>query len=87
MPGVTRKSMDIAGGRLIQGSSNVIVNGKPAVRLHDHVAGHGLSPHSGPIMIKGSGTVFVNGKPLCRAGDPASCGHRASGSGNVFAGG
>ena len=87
MPGITRKSSDSAGGPLIQGSGNVLVNGKPAVRKGDAVAGHGKAPHAAPVMIEGSGTVFVNGKPVCRAGDHANCGHPASGSGNVFAGG
>ena len=88
MPGVARDSgKDIAGGLLIQGSPNVFVNSKPAVRKGDAVAGHGKPPHASPIMVGSSGTVFVNGKGVCRAGDPASCGHVASGSSNVFAGG
>jgi uncharacterized Zn-binding protein involved in type VI secretion len=87
MPGVTRKETDLAGANLIQGSPDVFVNNKAAVRKDDAVAGHiGLAPHDGPIMIQGSGTVFVNGKPLCRAGDIANCGHPATGSDNVFAG-
>lgn len=86
MPGVTRKSTDSAGGALIAGSGNVFVNGQPAVRKGDAVAGHGVSPHDSPVMVGCSSTVFVNGIGVCRAGDAASCGHSASGSGNVFAG-
>ena len=86
MPGVVRKSQDSAGGVLIQGSPNVFVDGTPAVRIGDAVAGHGNSPHDSPVMAAGSGSVFVNGIPVCRAGDSASCGHPASGSGDVFAG-
>ena len=86
MPGVTRKSTDSAGGTLIAGSGNVFVNGQPAVRKGDAVAGHGNSPHNSPVMVGCSSTVFVNGIGVCRAGDEASCGHPASGSGNVFAG-
>jgi len=37
-------------------------------------------------MVGGSGTVFANGIPVSRAGDAASCGHPASGSGDVIAG-
>jgi uncharacterized Zn-binding protein involved in type VI secretion len=88
MPGVARDNgKDIAGGVLIQGSPTVFVNGKPVVRKGDAVASHGKPPHAGPKMVGSSGTVFVNGKGICRAGDTASCGHKASGSSNVFAGG
>jgi uncharacterized Zn-binding protein involved in type VI secretion len=88
MPGIARDNgKDIAGGVLIQGSSNVFVNGKPAVRKGDLVATHGKPPHAGPKMVGSSSSVFVNGKGVCRAGDAASCGHTATGSGNVFEGG
>ena len=86
MPGIVRKGVDAAGGTLIQGSSNVFIDGAPAVRIGDAVAGHGRAPHSSPVMAQGSSTVFVNGIPVCRAGDAATCGHTASGSGDVFAG-
>ena len=86
MPGVTRKSSDSAGGSLSGGSGNVFVNGAAAVRKGDSVSGHGDSPHNSPSMVGCSGSVFVNGIGVCRAGDSASCGHAASGSGNVFAG-
>jgi uncharacterized Zn-binding protein involved in type VI secretion len=85
MPGVTRLGADAAGGTLVGGSGNVLANGKSVVRIGDPVAGHGRSPHSGPVMAAGSGNVFANGISVCRAGDPATCGHPASGSGNVFA--
>jgi uncharacterized Zn-binding protein involved in type VI secretion len=89
MPGIARDNgKDFAGGALIQGSGNVFVNSKPAVRKGDLVAAHGKPPHApAPVMVGSSGSVFVNGKGVCRAGDAASCGHTASGSGNVFAGG
>jgi len=80
-------NLDTAGGRLVQGSPNVFVNGQPAVRLHDKVAGHGTGEHGGPVMASGSHTVIVNGLPLCREHvDYATCGHRATGSPDVFAG-
>ncbi len=87
MPGITRKGTDAAGGALTGGSGNVNVNGAGAVRVGDAVAGHGLAPHAAPTMAAGSGTVKVNGIAVCRAGDAATCGHTASGSGNVNAGG
>lgn len=87
MPGISRLYQDRAGGSLISGgNSTVFANGTPIAVLGTNVAGHGDSPHSGPIMISGSGTVFTNGIPVCRQGDSASCGHTASGSGNVGAG-
>jgi uncharacterized Zn-binding protein involved in type VI secretion len=86
MPGIARKNQDTAGGSIIGGSSNVLVNGSGAVRVGDAVAGHGLGVHAGPVMAAGSSTVFVNGISVCRAGDPATCGDPATGSSNVFAG-
>jgi uncharacterized Zn-binding protein involved in type VI secretion len=86
MPGITRNAgQDVAGGAIIQGSSNVFVNGKPVARVGDRIAGHGRGPHSSPVMAQGSSNVFTNGIATCRAGDVATCGHTASGSANVFA--
>jgi uncharacterized Zn-binding protein involved in type VI secretion len=86
MPGVTRKGTDSAGGSLAAGSPNVFVDGAAAVRIGDAVTGHGDAPHNSPTMSAGSGSVFVNGIGVCRAGDAATCGHTASGSGDVNAG-
>lgn len=72
-------------------SSDVIVNGKGAVRKGDALETHTIKqgnscvPHSSKVNV-GSGTVFVNGKPLARTGDSADSGSISSGSGNVFAG-
>ena len=85
MPGSVRKTRDFAGGPLITGSSDVLVNGRAMVRKGDLVASHGRKPHSGAVkMIQGARTVFCNGRPACRAGDLASCAHRATGSSNVI---
>lgn len=84
--GATRKGLDTAGGVLIQGSPNVYVNNASSVRVGDRVASHGDSPHSSPRMVTGSSSVFINGISACRRGDRASCGHRATGSSNVFIG-
>jgi uncharacterized Zn-binding protein involved in type VI secretion len=87
MPGIARDAgVDVAGGAIIQGSPDVIVNGAPAVRIGDAIAGHGRGPHAGPVMASGSGSVIVNGIGVCRAGDSATCGHTASGSSDVIAG-
>lgn len=86
MAGVSRAQYDSAGGLIISGSPDVLVNGLPAARLGDGVQGHGLGEHSGPTLMTGSPNVFVNGIALCREGDSASCGHTASGSSDVTSG-
>lgn len=70
-----------------QGSPNVFINNKQAVRKDDlwqpHCSG---SCHTGKSK-KGSGTVFINGKDAMRIGDPIDCGSFiAQGSNNVFIG-
>jgi uncharacterized Zn-binding protein involved in type VI secretion len=45
-----------------------------------------VPPHLSPVMVGSSGTVFASGIAVSRAGDAASCGHTATGSGDVFAG-
>lgn len=87
MPGVSRKTVDTAGGPIKDGSSSVFVNGSGAVVIGASVTQHGSAPHAKPTLNIGSGTVFVNGKPLVRSGDKATCGHAATGSSNVSAGG
>jgi uncharacterized Zn-binding protein involved in type VI secretion len=87
MPGISRVGVDAAGGTIVGNlAPTVFVNGSPIAVQGAAVAGHGRSPHSSPIMVGASGTVKANGIPVCRAGDSASCGHPASGSGNVNAG-
>jgi len=88
MPGISRVFTDTAGGTILgQGNSTVYVNGLPASVLADSVEGHGNGAHAGPEMVVASGSVFCSGLGVCRQGDSASCGHEATGSGNVFAGG
>jgi uncharacterized Zn-binding protein involved in type VI secretion len=84
MPGIVRQGQDTAGGTEAAGSPDVIANGSPVVRIGDAVAGHGDGPHAAPSMAAGSGDVFANGIGVCRAGDSATCGHAASGSGDVI---
>ena len=86
MPGVTRE-LDLAGGAIKAGSPNVFVNGKSATVAGTGIEPHGSGPHRDAKLAVGSSTVFVNGKALVRAGDKATCGHAASGSSNVSAGG
>lgn len=84
MPGAARASVDVAGGILVKGSTNVLINGKLAVRRGDLVANHGPGTHRGPVMAQGSPNVIVNGRPLCRQGDVAACSHSTTGSPNVI---
>ena len=86
--GVSRTYTDTAGGTILgQGNSTVYVNGLPASVLGYAVEGHGDGSHGGPEMVVASGSVFCSGLGVCRQGDSASCGHSATGSSNVFAGG
>lgn len=90
MPGVSRVGVDSAGGTIIGNlAPTVFVNGAPIV-----VRGAAVTPHppvpphtTGPVMVGCSSTVFACGIPVVRAGDAASCGHVATGSSNVSAGG
>jgi uncharacterized Zn-binding protein involved in type VI secretion len=80
------------------GSSDVLINGKGAVREGDVMASHpdgdpcvGGPVNHTPTLSSFSSTVFVNGKGMGRVGDVYNGGtgfsHTiASGSGNVFAG-
>lgn len=87
MSGASRVGTDSAGGTIAgPGESTVKVNGKTISVIGDSVTPHAPldTPHmGGPVMVGSSSTVFAGGKPVCRAGDLASCGHSANGSGNV----
>lgn len=87
MPGISREGIDIAGGLIIQGSPNVLIENSPAVRIGDAIMPHSSGIHAyNPIMISGSNSVLVNNIPVCREGDLASCGDTSTGSSTVFSG-
>jgi len=87
MPGISRVGVDAAGGTITGNlAPTVFVNGSPIAVKGAAVAGHGLPPHASPTMSGSSSTVYANGIQVCRAGDAATCGDAASGSGNVNAG-
>lgn len=77
-------------GPAVQGSPNVFVNSRPAVRVGD------MGIHAaccGPNMwkaVEGSATVFFNGKPAHRMGDKdqhcGGSGKLINGSSNVYVG-
>lgn len=86
MPGVARVNQDAAGGTIVGNlAPTVFVDNKPIAVLNAAVAGHGDAPHSSPVMAEASPNVYANNIPVCRQGDAATCGHTASGSGDVFA--
>lgn len=90
MPGISRVGVDTAGGTIVGNlAPTVFVNGAPIVVQGADVESHPpFPPHTGqPVMVGHSSTVFACGIPVVRQGDAASCGHPATGSGSVFAGG
>ena len=79
------------GGKCTEGSSDVFINGKGALRSGD--AGDCRCPHGGSFELKqGSGSVYINGCKAIRIADPAKCddcgeaGQVESGSRDVFIG-
>lgn len=77
---------------IMTGSTDVLVNGRPAARVGDVSTPH-LFPgrpcpmHVAPICF-GSQSVLINGKPAARVGDPlAACTFIALGSFDVITGG
>jgi uncharacterized Zn-binding protein involved in type VI secretion len=57
------------------GSSDVFIEGRPAVRLNDRITCplfDGFVPHVGGPIVTASGNVFINGRPAARAGDTVS---------------
>ncbi len=86
MTGIARATQDIAGG-IITGvlAPTVFVNGKPVACKGATVAPHGTGTHASSVMDQASSKVYANGIAVCRAGDAATCGHTATGSGDVNA--
>lgn len=75
-------------GRLTTGSSNVFINGRPAIMAHVSV---GECDEHGPVparVAEGSSRVYINGFPAARTGDLLTCSAAISeGSPNVRIGG
>jgi uncharacterized Zn-binding protein involved in type VI secretion len=79
MPKAARKTVDLAGGPIKEGSDSVRIEGQPAARKGDAIQGHGDPPHTNPKIAKGSSKVRINGKEAARVGDPATCKHPITG--------
>jgi uncharacterized Zn-binding protein involved in type VI secretion len=62
----------------IEGSPDVTINGKPAVRVGDafeaHACPEGHAPKHERRLKDGSPSVFINGQPAGRVGDAIDCG-------------
>lgn len=87
MPGIATIGIDSAGGIIVSNvnSCKVYVNGSEAALAGAIIAPHDSGPHLTAKMTSSSGSVFINGLGIVRAGDAASCGHIASGSGSISA--
>ncbi len=89
----TKGSITSHGGTITQGSSNVLIGGKPAARQGDFASCPVLIPlpHIGGSITIGSGTVLINGLPAARQGDLitefGSVTHIVSGEYSVLIGG
>lgn len=73
----------------IQGSGDVFVNNRPALRKGDALLPHlcGQCPPHPRAMSQGSATVNINNKPASRKGDGINCGGSVStGSADVIIG-
>lgn len=84
MTGITRKTLDTAGGaQRAGGQAWFRVDGQAVVLKGDLVTPHGPPPHgpAPPVMVEGSDYVTISGVPVCRAGHVASCGHATTGAG------
>lgn len=72
------------GGTIIEGSQNVLTNGKRTARIGDKVL---CALHQLQTIATGSRTVLVNGRGIARKGDAISCGATiVQGSANVLSG-
>ena len=85
--GASRCDKDKAGDKILETfKTNVFVNKQPIAVIGDKVKPHGIGPHSSAKMIEGSKITFAGKLGIVREDDRASCGHKASGSEDVFIG-
>ena len=77
-----------APSKIITGSPDVLIDGKPVARVSDQLEPHtkpGSSPHPRTIA-SGSSTVFINGLPMAITGGSVGCGGVIIGSSTVVVG-
>lgn len=86
MPSIARIGDHLShGGEVLEGSDNVLANGRGVARLGDQVwcSKHGLQP----IASGCSATVLTNGRPTAMTGSRAACGAMILSDSNVVLGG
>lgn len=87
--GISRDN-DTAAGDLVPSQSTVYANNEKVIVNGDAVVPHPPCPivpiHCSATMIAGSKNVFIGGIAVVNQGDSATCGHKSTGSGNVFVG-
>ena len=87
--GISRDN-DTAEGDLIPSQNTVYANSNKVIVNGNSVASHPPcatdSVHCDATMSAGSKNVFIGGIAVVNAGDKASCGHKSTGSNNVFVG-
>lgn len=73
---------------VINGSPDVLIDGKPVARVGDQLAQHSKPKHSPHprTIASGSSTVFINGLPIATTGGAISCGGVTIGSSSVVVG-
>lgn len=71
--------------KVIAGSPDVFIDGKPAARVGDALEPHDKpnSPKHSRAIATGSSTVFINGKPAALTGGRVNCGGITIGTGTV----
>ena len=85
--GAARCLQDKAGDKLLQTyTNNVLVTNNEVAVLGTKVKPHGPGIHSRAKMMECSSSVFSGGLGIVRQGDKAQCGHKTTGSENVFIG-
>ncbi len=85
MPLATRTGIDSAGGLLATGGQQTVVtiDGATWAIVGQAVTDHGAGAHDAATMSTGSAFVTIDGVAVCLAGNLATCGHAATGSGPV----
>lgn len=81
MPGITRTTLDSAGG-IVTSTPQAFVRceGQLVAVVGALVAPHGTGSHAIATLPNGSVFCSINGLAVILAGKAASCGHTASGS-------
>lgn len=75
---------DSAGGVIAgPGAPTWTWNGKKISLLGDLVTGHGLPPHTAPVIISASNWMTIDGVKVTRVGSMAGCGHGVTGSSDM----